>query len=144
MKIKWLFAALLWLLQGHFAFADFKICNKSSSRVGISVGYKDGEIWVTEGWWNLAPNACETILRGQLVARYYYLYATDYDRGGEWGGRAFMCTRDKEYSIKGIDDCLTRGYDRTGFMEIDTQDQKDWTVQLSDQKPRVTNNPPKR
>lgn len=125
------------------ALADFKVCNKTTSRVGLSVGYKDGEIWVTEGWWNLLPNACETILRGSLVAKYYYIYGIDYDKGGEWGGRAFMCSRDKEYSIKGIEDCLTRGYDRTGFMEIDTQEQKDWTVQLDDSSARPQSMMPK-
>jgi hypothetical protein len=26
-----------------------------------------------------------------------------------------MCTRDKEFTIRGIGDCLARGYDRTGF-----------------------------
>jgi len=30
---------------------------------------------------------CETLLGGNLVARYYYIYALDYDRGGEWSGR---------------------------------------------------------
>jgi hypothetical protein len=25
----------------------------------------------------------------------YYVYAIDYDRGGEWMGQDFMCTRDK-------------------------------------------------
>ena len=38
-----------------------------------------------------------------LVARYYYIYAIDYDRGGEWSGQAFMCTRDKEFTIRGTD-----------------------------------------
>jgi uncharacterized membrane protein len=131
------------LLMTFPAFADFKVCNKTTSRVGLSVGYKEGEIWVTEGWWNLLPNACETILRGTLVAKYYYIYGIDYDKGGEWGGRAFMCSRDKEYSIKGIEDCLTRGYDRTGFMEIDTQEQKDWTVQLDDSSARPQTMMPK-
>jgi uncharacterized membrane protein len=113
-------------------FADFKLCNKTSSRVGVAIGYQDNTVWVTEGWWNIPANGCETLLRGQLIARYYYVYATDYDKGGEWSGRAFMCSREKEFTIKGIEDCLTRGYDRTGFSEIDTQDQKDWTVQLND------------
>ena len=38
----------------------------------------------TEGWWNVSSRSCETLLRGALVARYYYIYAVDYDRGGEW------------------------------------------------------------
>jgi uncharacterized membrane protein len=114
------------------AAADFRLCNNTSSRVGVAVGYKDAEGWTTEGWWNLPPRNCETVLKGNLVARYYYVYAIDYDRGGQWTGRAFMCTRDKEFTIRGIADCLAHGYDRTGFFEVDTGEQRTWTVQLTE------------
>ena len=70
-----------------------------------------------------------------LVARFYYIYAVDYDRGGEWSGQAFMCTRDKEFTIRGIEDCLARGFDRTGFFEVDTGEQRSWTVQLTESRP---------
>jgi uncharacterized membrane protein len=123
------------------AAADFRICNNTGSRVGIAIGYKDAEQWTTEGWWNLSARACEIILRGALVARYYYIYAVDYDRGGEWAGRAFMCTRDKEFTIKGTDDCLARGYDRTGFFEVDTGEQPSWTVQLTETADQVPQGP---
>jgi uncharacterized membrane protein len=114
------------------AAADFRLCNNTSSRVGISVGYKENEGWTTEGWWNLSARSCETLLRGALVARFYYIYAIDYDHGGEWSGQAFMCTREKEFTIKGTADCLARGFDRTGFFEVDTGEQPSWTVQLTE------------
>jgi uncharacterized membrane protein len=114
------------------AAADFRLCNNTTSRVGIALGYKENEGWTTEGWWNLSPRSCETLLRGPLVARFYYIYAVDYDRGGEWSGQAFMCTRDKEFTIRGTDDCLARGFDRTGLFEVDTGEQPAWTVQLTD------------
>ncbi len=114
------------------AAADFRLCNNTSSRVGIALGYKDSEGWTTEGWWNVSARSCETLLRGTLVARYYYIYAVDYDRGGEWSGQAFMCSRDKEFTIKGTEDCLARGYDRTGYFEVDTGEQRAWTVQLTE------------
>jgi uncharacterized membrane protein len=114
------------------AAADFRLCNNTSSRVGISVGYKENEGWSTEGWWNLSARSCETLLRGALVARFYYIYAIDYDHGGEWSGQAFMCTREKEFTIKGTADCLARGFDRTGFFEVDTGEQPSWTVQLTE------------
>jgi uncharacterized membrane protein len=114
------------------AAADFRLCNNTSSRVGIAIGYKDPDGWTTEGWWNLPARTCETVLKGNLVARYYYVYAADYDRGGEWMGQAYMCTRDKEFTIRGIGDCLARGYDRTGFFEVDTGEQRAWTVQLTE------------
>jgi uncharacterized membrane protein len=120
------------LLYAGPAAADFRHCNNTSSRVGIAVGYKDAGGWTTEGWWNLPPRSCETILRGTLVARFYYIYAIDYDRGGEWSGQAFMCTRQKEFTIQGSENCLARGFDRTGFFEVDTGEQRAWTVQLTE------------
>ena len=115
------------------AAADFRLCNNTASRVGVAIGYKDADGWTTEGWWNLPSRTCETILKGNLVARYYYVYAIDYDHGGEWMGQAFMCTRDREFTIRGIADCLARGFDRTGFFEVDTgRDSRNWTVQLTD------------
>ena len=133
--------ALLAALAATFAIvplrqaaADFRVCNNTSSRVGIAIGYKDKDGWATEGWWNLpGRSGCEVVLRGPLASRYYYIYAVDYDRGGEWSGQAFMCTRDKEFLIRpGVGDCLAHGYDRTGFFEVDTGDQSDWTVQLTE------------
>src|SRR4051795_9653184 len=118
--------------QASPAAADFRLCNNTGSRVGIAVGYKENEGWTTEGWWNLSARSCETLLRGPLVARYYYIYAVDYDRGGEWSGQAFMCTREKEFTIRGIEDCLARGFDRAGYFEVDTGEQPSWTVQLTE------------
>src|SRR6476469_7555947 len=123
--------AFLCLCSGPAA-ADFRLCNNTSSRVGIALGYKDAEGWTTEGWWNVSSRSCETLLRGTLVARFYYIYALDYDRGGEWSGQAFMCSRDKEFTIRGTENCLARGYDRTGFCEVDTGEQRSWTVQLTE------------
>jgi uncharacterized membrane protein len=124
--------ALLTIAFATPAAADFRLCNNTGSRVGIAIGYKEAEGWTTEGWWNLSARSCETLVKGQLVARYYYVFAVDYDRGGEWSGKAYMCTRDKEFTIKGIEDCLARGYDRTGFFEVDTSEQRSWTVQLTE------------
>ena len=123
------------------AHADFRLCNNTGGRVGVAIGYKDSDGWATEGWWNLAARSCETLLRGTLIARYYYIYAVDYDRGGEWSGQAFMCTRDKEFTIRGTEDCLARGYDRTGFFEVDTGEQQTWTVQLTDSSEQSSQRP---
>jgi uncharacterized membrane protein len=118
--------------------ADFRICNNSSGRVSVAIAYTDGQAWISEGWWNLKSTNCEVLLRGTLAAQFYYVYAMD-ERGGEWKGKAFMCTRDREFRIESRENCLVRGYDRTGFLEIDTgKDAKNWTVQLTDatQQPR--------
>jgi len=115
--------------------ADFRLCNNTSNKLSVALAYTDGETWVSEGWWNLKSSACETLLRGPLAAEFYYVYAMD-ERSGEWKGKAFMCTRDHEFHIIGRQDCFTRGFDRTGFFEIDTgKEAKNWTVQLTDPAP---------
>lgn len=114
------------------ALADLRMCNTTASRIGVAIGYRDAQGWVTEGWWNIAPRGCETLLRGTLAARFYYVHAIDYDKGGQWTGKSTMCTRNKEFTIRGITDCLARGYDRDGFFEVDTGEQKSWTIQLTD------------
>ena len=106
------FAAFLLLvgLGTAPAYADLKLCNTTASRVGVSIGYKDAEGWATEGWWNIASHTCETLLKGVLIGRYYYIHAVDYDRGGEWAGSLFMCTDDKSFTIRDTKDCVKRGY----------------------------------
>ena len=79
-----------------------------------------------------AQQSCEVLLKGPLVARFYYVHALDYDRGGEWGGKSTMCTADKMFTIRGEQECPNRGYKRSGFFEVDTHEEKDWTVKLTD------------
>ena len=114
--------------------ADLKLCNNTDSRVGVALGYKDKEGWATEGWWTVEPQKCLPLLKGNLIARYYYVFAVDYDKGGSWGGKSMMCTRDKVFTIRGIEDCEGRSFTRTGFFEVDTGEQGDWTVSLSGEK----------
>lgn len=109
-----------------------RLCNKTGSRVGVAIGYRESRQWITEGWWNVARGTCETLVKGPLVSRFYYVYAIDYDQGGVWGGKAAMCTRDKMFTIQGIEDCVARGYERSGFFEVDTGEQRSWTVQLTE------------
>lgn len=114
------------------AYADLKLCNSTSSRIGVAIGYQDATGWATEGWWNIASQTCETLLKGAVPSRFIYIHALDYDRGGEWVGGNFMCTDDKSFAIRGVHDCQQRGFKRTGFFEVDTRDSPEWTVRLTD------------
>jgi uncharacterized membrane protein len=112
---------------------SFRVCNETANRVSIAFGYRAEKGWQSEGWWVAEPNNCVTVYRGDLEARrYYYLYAADDVSGGAWDGTVFMCTRDETFTIFGVEDCLARGYERTGFFEVDTNNRSDWTLQLTD------------
>lgn len=129
------------LLCGTFvsispAYADLRVCNQTANPVSIALGYRAERGWQSEGWWVAPPTQCAIVYQGNLNSRFFYLYVADDIGGGAWDGSVFMCTRDESFTIFGVEDCLARGYERTGFFEVDTQNRTDWTLQLTD--PAVT------
>jgi len=130
-------ALLVMLVGGMFAaaapaYADLKVCNQTADPVSIALGYRAKQGWQSEGWWVAAPSQCATVFQGNLNARFFYLFAADDIGGGAWDGDVYLCTRDDSFTIFGVEDCLARGYERTGFFEVDTQNKTDWTLQLTD------------
>lgn len=112
---------------------SLRVCNQTANPVSIAFGYRADRGWQSEGWWVAGPGECKTIYSGDLDARrYYYLYAADDIGGGSWEGDVFMCTRDETFTIFGVEDCLARGYERTGFFEVDTQNRSNWMLQLTE------------
>jgi uncharacterized membrane protein len=114
------------------AHAEFRVCNGSQNLVGVAIGYRGKDGWVTEGWWQVPASTCATLIEGELQSRYYYLYAEDSARGGRWTGDVNMCVAENEFKIVGVQDCYARGFQRMGFKEYDTGRQGSWMVQLSD------------
>ena len=112
--------------------ADLQVCNQTANPINIALGYRAERGWQSEGWWLAAPNDCALVFTGDLNSRYYYLFAVDDIGGGAWEGKIFMCTRDESFTIFGVEDCLARGYERTGFFEVDTMSKKDWTLELTE------------
>jgi uncharacterized membrane protein len=80
-------------------------------------------------------------LRTPLTSQYYYVYAVDYEHGGAWEGPFLMCIRDTAFTIHGKQNCLARGLDRAGFVEVDTGKQDDWTIQMTEEKAPARQNP---
>jgi uncharacterized membrane protein len=120
------------LLAADAAHAEFRVCNGTPNLVGVAVGYRAEEGWITEGWWQVPAGTCATLIEGELQSRYYYLYAEDAARGGRWTGDINMCVAENEFKIVGVKDCFARGYQQMGFKEYDTGRQGSWMVQLSD------------
>lgn len=119
------------------ALADLIVCNRTEARIGVAIGYRDQESqaadpWVTEGWWNLAADSCKPLLKGPLNARYYYVYGFNYLSGAEWTDRFEMCTQPESFTIRGRENCISRGYEARGFMEVDTKDETRWVIELAD------------
>jgi uncharacterized membrane protein len=129
--------AIAGFLLGLLAFtaparADLRVCNESANQVSVALGYRAEKGWQSEGWWVAPADSCAIVYQGDLNSRFFYLYIADDIGGGAWDGSVFMCTRDESFTIFGVEDCLARGYERTGFFEVDTQNRTDWTLQLKD------------
>ena len=121
------------ILAAAPARADLKVCNDTDRLLGVAVGYRAGGTWISEGWWRIAPKACTAVIEGDLDARFFYVHAEDDRAGNRWGGPVMMCTSIKEFRVEGLTDCYPRGYERTGFFEVDTGDQRNWQVRLTPQ-----------
>ena len=58
---------------------SFKFCNKSPNKVTLAIGYwksafDKGNFFITEGWWNIAPNQCKVpFSSGNLSYSSFYL-----------------------------------------------------------------------
>jgi uncharacterized membrane protein len=121
----------LTMLASTPARADMRVCNDTEGTISIALGYRSDRGWQSEGWWVTAPDECAVVYAGPLDARFYYVFASDDSAGGAWSGQVFMCTRDDSFTIFGVEDCLARGYERTGFLEIDTESRTEWTLRLT-------------
>lgn len=114
--IAWMAALALW---PGLAQAGLEICNGTAERQSVSIGYKSGEDWVSEGWWNIAPGDCAEPVTGALTNRYYYYRATSAGQSFAGDGYSF-CTQSDAFTIVGDADCEARGYQTGDFAVIDT------------------------
>lgn len=113
------------------ASAGLSVCNNSVNVVGVALGQFDGKRWTSQGWWRVEPKRCNELVTANLVARYYYLYATD-GAFSTWDGDKSFCANVLG-GFSGVTRraCEARGYSRLGFFEVDTGNQLNWTYSLS-------------
>src|SRR5215475_10559338 len=62
--------------------ADFNVCNKTQERIAVALGFRQQGQWMSQGWWNVGPAHCATLLSGKLAETKYYLYADA--KAGNW------------------------------------------------------------
>ncbi len=120
----------LFLCVASPVLADFKICNKTGSKTYVSIGYKENEEWVSEGWWTIQPGECSIPVVGDLKNRYYYIRAES--DTGNWTGDYSFCYINDAFTIRGDENCTARGYKTGGYFEVDTDNSLDWTQNLTD------------
>lgn len=101
------------------SYASLQFCNRTNSQLSLAVGYIANSVWTSGGWWNVTPGSCVTPISGNLTNRYYYYHAHS-SGGGSWDGDYTFCTTNSAFTISGDENCSGRGYETTGFRQIDT------------------------
>jgi uncharacterized membrane protein len=120
------------MLTPSVGWAGLEFCNETSVKQTVAIGYKDGEDWVSEGWWNIASGDCATPINDDLKSRYYYYRALVSGRDFQDENIAF-CTARKAFTIVGDSDCVSRGYEESMFSKIDTgKTAKHFTFTITD------------
>jgi uncharacterized membrane protein len=102
---------------GH-AKADFNVCNKTKERVAVALGFRQQGQWMSQGWWNVEPARCATLLPGKLSETKYYLYADAKAHNWFMGGGFRFCVKNDEFRIVGNSDCPLQGASPLGFREV--------------------------
>ena len=126
-------AAALGLLAASPARADFSICNQTLDVVNVAIGHVVFGDFTTEGWWTIGSNACVPVIRGELAVRHIFVYATDVFGQPLLEGTVPMCLTDDKFTISpGTDSCWARGYREEKFFDVDTLDQSEWRLFLTE------------
>lgn len=125
-------ATVLLALGAGGATADFAVCNDSFDVLNLAVGHATAEGFVTRGWWTIGTNRCAVVLRGGLMTRYLYVYATDVLGQPVLEGDTPLCISENRFEIMGAEACWQRGHIEAPFAEIDTGAAASWTLFIGD------------
>jgi uncharacterized membrane protein len=134
-------AALLVFATASLAQAGtFSICNKTTDRLKVAVGYEDRDLgMVSEGWWDLQAGDCTNVKTPDgREHKYYFLYARG-ERGREWlsvdsAEEGLFCVRNSSFSFvnrsferEGKLVCERRGATAIKFRRVDTMNAPQYT-----------------
>ena len=121
------------------AAAELKVCNRTSYVLYAATAAAAGGDIASQGWARIAPGDCQAVLRGDLTAQAYYLYArTSQAHGGPsraWGGLQPVCVKDVTFAGRqsaSARDCDSDNYFPLPFAVIDVHRMKSWTTTLSE------------
>ncbi len=88
------------------AAASFTFCNRTKQEVETAFARRNGNHWLSEGWWRILPQQCVLISAPPLTQRFYYYYARTISQPLRiWGGKYKFCSQPQPFTVKGDEDC---------------------------------------
>jgi uncharacterized membrane protein len=124
--------------------ADVEVCNDTGAPLHVAMGYllaRGG--WTSLGWYTVGGSSCQTVYRGRLHNRYFYLYAMN-DSDGEWGapedqdGGFFCVQTGRRFELRlgrqgsnNVPDCERQGQLTKQFKLFDSQGADNFRAELT-------------
>jgi uncharacterized membrane protein len=120
-------AAILALTPLGRASAGVKFCNQTPAPVTSAIGYLEGGVWISRGWYVISPGDCAQVWSGQPTNRYFYSYAKALHGLWLWeGGGAPFCVTDNAFTLSGPP-CTVAGARVENFRQFDVGTAPDFT-----------------
>jgi uncharacterized membrane protein len=107
------------------------MCNHTSQKVWVAIGYQESGHWLSKGWFGYEPNECDRLYPGVPQNTNFYFYAHSTSRKTIWGGendpnRGYFCTSDQAfYYNSDSNNCEGKRFQR---INLDGADQYTFTL----------------
>ncbi len=101
--------------------AGYSVCNETDKAFWVALGQKKDLVWVSRGWWMVAPGSCAKTITDSVANSKIYL-RVEKAKGAELiSGAAKFCVTSIEFEIQGRDRCVARGLTEAGFAETNAK-----------------------
>jgi len=76
----------LGLTAASYSYAGVFMCNHTSQKVNVAIGFMQGGKWLSKGWYRFDPNECDSLLLGVPENKNFYFYAGSSSGNSVWSG----------------------------------------------------------
>ena len=100
----------------------FTLCNRTALDIvyakALNTSTGNTDLFLSQGWFKLAPGQCEIAWPGKLDARFYLIYAEAKASNRKWAGNVPVCVEDADFKISAGLCIAPRNLRR--FIQVDT------------------------
>jgi len=93
----------------------YSVCNDTDKPVWAALAQKKGAVFVSRGWWTVAPGGCARTITESVAQQNIYLRVEKAKGVALVSGPEKFCITDIEFEIQGRERCAARGLTEAGF-----------------------------
>lgn len=99
----------------------YTVCNDTDKPVWAALGRKKNAVFVSRGWWTVAPGGCAKTVTDSVAIGKIYLRVEKANGMALVSGPEKFCVTNIEFEIQGREHCAARGLTEAGFAETNTK-----------------------